>query len=220
MSTAAALLAERRDVLLDFDGPVCAVFGVVTDAAVAERLRLLLPGDPPAHVMQAHDPFEVLRYAATVNADLAAEVEAEFHQQECRAVADAPPTPGAFEAIRSLHAAGHRIIMVSNNSKEAVRRFLHLHGLAEAVTAISARSDADPSHLKPAPFLLLQAMRQIETTPDQCVMIGDSITDVQAAHAARLPAIAYANKPGKREAFQRQRAEAVIDQMNELLIER
>lgn len=216
MSTAAELLAQRRTVLLDFDGPVCAVFGVITDEAVAEKLRTLLPGELPPHVATARDPFEVLRYAATVSADIAAEVEAEFHQQECRAVSDAPPTPGAFDAIRALDVAGHPIIIVSNNSKEAVRRFLRLHSLAEAVTAISARSDANPDRLKPAPYLLLQAMRQVSATADQCVMVGDSIGDIVAAHAATMPAIAYANKPYKREAFRPHSPEAIIHDMAEL----
>lgn len=220
MSTAAELLAQRRTVLLDFDGPVCAVFGVITDEAVAETLRTLLPGELPPHVAKARDPFEVLRYAATVSADSAADVEAEFHQHEYRAVNDAPVTPGAFDAIRALDTNGHQIIVVSNNSKEAVRRFLHRHGLAEAVTAISARSDADPDHLKPAPYLLLQAMRQVSATPDQCVMVGDSIGDIVAAHAAGLPAIAYANKPGKRDAFQLHSPEVIIDNMIDLRPER
>ncbi|MTD53873.1 HAD family hydrolase [Amycolatopsis pithecellobii] len=217
MSPAAELLAQRRTVLLDFDGPVCAVFGVITDEAVADKLRTLLPGDIPADVATARDPFRVLRYAATLGVDIAAEVEAEFHHEEYRAVSDAPPTTGAFEVLRALDAIGHWVVIVSNNSKGAVRRFLHLHGLASTVAAISARSDADPDHLKPAPYLLLQAMRQLSVTADECVMVGDSVSDIEAAHAAATPAIAYANKPGKRERFQSHSPEAIIDTMTELL---
>jgi HAD superfamily hydrolase (TIGR01662 family) len=215
--TAAELVAQRRHVLLDFDGPVCAVFGVLTDKAVADRLRTLLPDQLPSHVATASDPFEVLRYAANLSADLAAEVEAEFHQQECRAVVNAPVTPGALDVIRALDAGGHQILIVSNNSKEAVRRFLHLRGLAPVVTAISARRDADPAHLKPAPYLLFQAMRQAAATPDRCIMVGDSTSDIEAAHAAAMPVIAYANKPGKRHAFQPYRPDAVIERMDELV---
>jgi HAD superfamily hydrolase (TIGR01662 family) len=216
VTAAGDLIAQRREILLDFDGPICAVFGSITDEAVAAKLRALLPGNLPHEVAEARDPFEVLRYAAALGTDIGAEVEAEFHQQECRAVTEAPPTPGAFNAIRALNATGHRVIVVSNNSKEAVRRFLHLHRLADAVTAISARSDANPDHLKPAPYLLHQALRQVSATPDDCVMVGDSTTDIQAAHSAGLPAIAYANKPGKREAFQPYAPDAIIDGMVEL----
>lgn len=59
-------------------------------------------------------------------------------------------------------------------------------------------------------------MQTAQTTPDQCVMIGDSATDIEAAHAARVAAIAYANKPGKRTRFAVYRPAAIIDHMCEL----
>ncbi|RBM19224.1 HAD family hydrolase [Prauserella sp. PE36] len=216
MTAVASVLAERRHVLLDFDGPVCGVFSAITDRVVADRLRRLLPGELPEEVAEAHDPFDVLRYAAGLDVDLAAEVEAEFQRQECAAVDEAAPTPGAFETIHRLADGGHVVTIVSNNSTEAVRRFLILHELRNRVQGVSARNDADPEHLKPQPYLLHRAMRQQSTEPDQCVMVGDSVSDIQAATAAGVAAIGYANKPGKRETFQAHRPAAIIADMHEL----
>jgi phosphoglycolate phosphatase-like HAD superfamily hydrolase len=48
-------------------------------------------------------------------------------------------------------------------------------------------------------------------------MIGDSLTDIDAARAAGSPGIAYANKPGKWERFAPQQPVAIIGNMTELL---
>jgi phosphoglycolate phosphatase-like HAD superfamily hydrolase len=47
-------------------------------------------------------------------------------------------------------------------------------------------------------------------------MIGDSVTDIQAAKAAGTKVIAYANKPGKRERFAAHQPDALIDSMTVL----
>lgn len=48
-----------------------------------------------------------------------------------------------------------------------------------------------------------------------CALVGDSTTDVEAAHAICAATIAYANKPGKTERLAG--ADAVITSMAELL---
>jgi hypothetical protein len=70
VTTLAALLAQRRHFLLDFDGPVCAVFGGVSDLAVADHLREVLAAQTSTSPPPGHDPFAVLRYAATIDAEL------------------------------------------------------------------------------------------------------------------------------------------------------
>ncbi|MGW7198400.1 HAD family hydrolase [Streptomyces chryseus] len=44
-------------------------------------------------------------------------------------------------------------------------------------------------------------------------MIGDSLTDIQAAHKVGAAAIGYANKPHKHQAFTEAGAEAVTEDM-------
>ena len=66
---AAEVVAGRRHTLLDFDGPVCVVFDVVRDRTTARALVELLGSrgvSVPAGSADTPDPFEMLRYAATV----------------------------------------------------------------------------------------------------------------------------------------------------------
>ena len=43
-----------------------------------------------------------------------------------------------------------------------------------------------------------------------CVLVGDSLTDIQAARVANMPVIGYANKPGKAELFAAEKSSAIV----------
>ncbi len=47
-------------------------------------------------------------------------------------------------------------------------------------------------HAKPHPAPLLHAAREAGFSPDRCVYVGDDLRDIQAAHAAGMPAVAAA----------------------------
>jgi HAD superfamily hydrolase (TIGR01549 family) len=194
----AELLATRDHILLDFDGPVCAMFGgAVTNHDVADRLKPLLGHVLTGEIAATHDPFDLLHYAASCDPATARADDAQFRRIESEAVATAPTTAGVAEALPALHQAGFTFTIVSNNSADAIRSFLVLHDLAEYVLGIIGRPAAELSFLRPSPFLIEQAIRSLGTSAEFCVMVGDSLADVEAAHTAGIAVIAYANKEGK-----------------------
>jgi HAD superfamily hydrolase (TIGR01662 family) len=213
-ATGAAPAGDYRHIFLDFDGPVCTIFGDLSAADVAQQLwhRLGAGGDVPA-VAQS-DPVALLRVVAEDDhqLDLAAS-ERHLRDLETIAAATAPITTGVRDALHAFARRGQTVTIVSNNSSQAVRTFLTAHTLGTYVTAVCSREQADPNLLKPSPFLLQQAMDKLDAAPQECVMIGDSITDLQAAEAAGTDAIAYANKPGKAAQLQRFAPRCVIDHM-------
>ncbi|QWF82128.1 HAD family hydrolase [Amycolatopsis sp. CA-230715] len=190
-----ATLAKAQILLLDFDGPVCSVFAGVPAAAVATQLRSELADSSPAD-----DPFAVLRFAATVSAEQAAFVEAALTAHEVEAIKSAEPTPGAHELIAGWHASGRPLAIVSNNSRVAIESYLDLYGLRGSIDCIAAREGAG-TPLKPDPYLVTKALTALDAEAKQSVLIGDSPSDVDAAVAAGVTAIGYANKPGKRLAL-------------------
>jgi HAD superfamily hydrolase (TIGR01549 family) len=217
--TPRAIIRAARHLLLDFDGPVCAVFGNLSDHEVADALRAELKARDvayPGSIAQANDPFDVLRFASQVATETAKCVEQRFREFEYIAVQNAPATPGAADLLRRAAEGGQLVTIVSNNSTAAVRRYLELEGLSPFVCGISARDDAVVERLKPAPFLLQQAMITTSTNRDECVMIGDSVTDIEAARAAGTKVIAYANKPGKQQRFITLVPDGMITNMTEL----
>jgi HAD superfamily hydrolase (TIGR01662 family) len=218
MTAVSELLASRHNVLLDFDGPVCAVFGgAVSNVETARRLRLFLDSiaetaTPPPNA----GPFGMFRYAASLGQEIGDAVEAELRRIEVESVGTAPVTPGTAAVIAQLVGAGFTVAVVSNNSNDAVQHFLAQHGLSKHVRGICARSSGDPLLLKPNPHLVDKAVHMLNVSPQDCVMVGDSITDLEAAHAAGIPLIAYANKPGKYDRFHSHGADVIIEQMREL----
>jgi phosphoglycolate phosphatase-like HAD superfamily hydrolase len=214
----ADLLGRSKHVMFDFDGPVCSVFAGRPAPAVAERLRRLVQTStvlPPSLAAES-DPMMFLYAAPALPTALAEQVRQQFHEEELAAIETAAPTPGAHNAIAECYRAGKIVSVVSNNGAGAVEAYLQHHDLAKYVAFVSARRSPDPGLLKPNPYLLLAAIRAAEQQPEHSVLIGDSVTDIEAAHAAQLPAIGYANKPGKRESFAEARAEVVVTDMSEV----
>jgi phosphoglycolate phosphatase-like HAD superfamily hydrolase len=104
--------------------------------------------------------------------------------------------------------------VVSNNSAAAVRAYPTTLRLAGYVHPIIGRTFADPAKMKPNPAPVLAALDELAAEPEDCIMIGDSTSDIDAAQAARVVAIGYANKPGKR--IRLAKADLLIDSMAEL----
>lgn len=213
---ASEVLARNRCVLLDFDGPVCAVFGGVTDRAVAlqlaDELGVRIDWETTS------DPFVVLRKAAAASPARALAAHDAFTRLEVAAVETAPLTPGIVELLDHLERS-HRLGIVSNNSAVAVRGLLAARNLTRYVAAIAARTDPDPALLKPNPHLVHVAMAALEMSPADCVLIGDSKSDIDAARAAGTAVIAYANKPGKRAGLEASRPDAIVEDLSELVLQ-
>jgi phosphoheptose isomerase len=137
---------------------------------------------------------------------------------------------GAREALARLTAAGLRVSVVSNQS--AVGRGLmadgqlsavHARMLAEAATAggrIDAvwvcphAPDAGCDCRKPAPGLVLQAVRNSALPAAETVLVGDDLRDLEAAAAAGIAAVLVRTGKGRRtEANIAARPLAVFDDL-------
>jgi D-glycero-D-manno-heptose 1,7-bisphosphate phosphatase len=108
--------------------------------------------------------------------------------------------PGAAEAVARLNAAGRLVAVCTNQSvvgrgliDEAMLALIHdkMRGeLARAGARLDALihcSDA-PNRAgprrKPAPGMLFEAMARLRVAPEDTVMIGDAVSDLEAASAA------------------------------------
>jgi beta-phosphoglucomutase-like phosphatase (HAD superfamily) len=113
---------------------------------------------------------------------------------------------------------GRVVTVVSNNTPAAVRTFLVKHNLGRYVAFVAGRSDESPALMKPNPHLLIEASRAVHVPPNLSVLIGDSTSDIEAAHAAGASAIGYTNKPGKAEAFTELGVDAIVTDMREVAV--
>jgi phosphoglycolate phosphatase len=213
-----AIIARTRYLLLDFDGPICSIFGGLPAPTVAAQLRKLFTGPLPDEVANTPDPIEMFYYSATVSDEMAARVETEMADLEVAAFPTAEPTPYVHEVIASARESGRIIGVVSNNSPHAVNAYLDRHGLSGGISLVVARTSHDPALLKPSPHLINEAVRGLDADLAATALVGDSFTDIEAAHSARVAGIGYANKPGKQKRMIQLQVGAVITSMADLAL--
>ncbi|WP_329245729.1 hypothetical protein OG417_50275 [Actinoallomurus sp. NBC_01490] len=138
-ATLADVMNRSRYLLFDFDGPICSIFAGLPAPTIAAHLRELVIDrgiELSAGAATSRDPFDVLRFAATISPELTRDVNDELRAMELRAAEVAEATPHAREVIEAAHQTGRGIAAVSNNSCQAVTHYLTAHGLAPYFTAI------------------------------------------------------------------------------------
>jgi D-glycero-D-manno-heptose 1,7-bisphosphate phosphatase len=121
--------------------------------------------------------------------------------------------PGAVEAIADLHRAGYPVVVVTNQAGIA-RGYLsavaleeiHQHmitairnggGEVMAVLHCPHRPEEGCECRKPQPGMLRRAATQFDLDLSRSVLVGDHLTDIQAAHAAGCRAILVLTGRGK-----------------------
>ena len=108
--------------------------------------------------------------------------------------------PKSLEAIARLNSFGHKVVVVTNQSCVGrgiinEEQLAAIHGkLGDALRRVSGRLDdiivatdapwAATDRRKPAPGMLIEAMRKFNSTSRNTAFIGDSARDIVAAKAA------------------------------------
>jgi phosphoglycolate phosphatase len=105
--------------------------------------------------------------------------------------------PGVVAALDRLEDAGFALAVCTNKYEHHSIELLEGLGIASRFRAICGR-DSFP-YAKPDPRHLLLTIERAGGDPSRAVMVGDSITDIATAKAARIPVIAvtfgYTDRP-------------------------
>ncbi|MFD8383972.1 HAD family hydrolase [Streptomyces sp. NPDC059679] len=161
--------------------------------------------------------MEIHRLSPEGGGDVLKVVETALTEAEVSAVSLAGlPIDGSVQALHAARESGRRVAVVSNNSGECVRRYLFLHGLLEVVDEVIGRPHLRPDLMKPSPHPLLTAASSLGVAPDRTVLVGDSVTDIEAARAAKARSIGFANKAGKHASLTEAGADAVVLDMRSI----
>jgi HAD superfamily hydrolase (TIGR01509 family) len=98
--------------------------------------------------------------------------------------------PGAQELLNALDEMGTPWAIATSSRPEQVDASIKALKLARPPTIVDG---SRVTHAKPAPDLLLLAVRELGVEPSSAWYVGDSIWDMQAARAAGMPAIGVAS---------------------------
>jgi len=125
-----------------------------------------------------------------------------------------PLFAGSHQAIAALEAAGFVLGIATGKARRGVDFLLDHHRLSGRFVTIQT-PDIAPG--KPDPGMLLQAMNDTGASPDNTVMIGDTIYDITMARKAGTKAlgVAWGNHPA--DELHRAGAHMVVDRMDQVL---
>ncbi|MCD9904220.1 HAD family hydrolase [Streptomyces sp. MT29] len=211
------VIEVTQAVLFDFDGPICDVFAGSPAPDIARHLAATLAQYDVVLGNKARgtdDPMEVLRLAPQSGEAGLRAIEDELTKAEMFAVRLAGlPILGSVAALEAARASGRKVAIVSNNSAACVKEFLALHGLRHLVDAVVGRAPYWPDAMKPDPHSLLVASNELRVQSRGCTLIGDSVTDVEAAKASGGRSIGFANRAAKEITLGEAGADVVVTSM-------
>ena len=95
---------------------------------------------------------------------------------------------GVKEMLEALHGMGLTLAVCSAADLRKVRYNLMAIGVDEAIFSALV-TGSDVARKKPFPDIYLEGARRIGMDPEDCLVIEDAISGIQAAHAAGMDAV-------------------------------
>src|SRR5207244_2699240 len=89
------------------------------------------------------------------------------------------PLPGAPDLLRYTASRGLRVVLASSANERELRALRWALNADEVIDVATSASDAERS--KPDPDILGIALERAGLAPDEVVLVGDAVWDVQAA---------------------------------------
>ena len=126
--------------------------------------------------------------------------------------------PGATTVLKTLHAAGYPLGIVSTKGRRRIESALERDGLRGTIEVIVGGDDV--SRYKPDPEGLNKAAGLLGIPTGRCVYVGDSEVDARAAAAAGMPFIPVLSGTTPAETFGRYPFKAVLSGVQEIIARR
>lgn len=177
----------KNTILFDLDGTLLDTLTDLTASVNYALSRVGLPARSRDEVRSfLGDGYKVLMEKACGGADSADALKYFTEYYAVHLEDNTAPYPGVTDALAALAAKGRKMAVVSNKGYDAVQvlcgRFFAPH-----ITLYYGVSDTLKK--KPAPDMLLAAMRDLHSDAEDCVMVGDGEPDIAMARAAGIDII-------------------------------
>lgn len=98
------------------------------------------------------------------------------------------PFRGAAALLRATADMGLAVVVASSVKSDEIDLLLDTVGGREAIATVASSGDVERT--KPEPDPLQEAMEEAGLDPSACVMVGDTVWDVEASRRAGVPCVA------------------------------
>lgn len=92
-----------------------------------------------------------------------------------------------MQLMKDLHGHGSKLAIVTNKERDTTDITLNHFDLAQMFDVVVTAEDVPQP--KPQPYGILSALRTLAVDPSRAVLVGDTMNDVNAAHAAGVAVI-------------------------------
>ena len=184
-------MAKRFDLIVfDWDGTLMDSAAAIVRAiqSASTDLGLPVPDDARARHVIGLGLVDALRHAVPDLAehDYPRMVE-RYRHHYLSGDHELPLFDGTFDMVEALHGRGHLLAVATGKSRKGLERALGFSGLGRFFHATRC---ADECFSKPHPQMLEERLDELGVMPDACLMIGDTIHDLQMARNAGVAALA------------------------------
>lgn len=124
-----------------------------------------------------------------------------------------PIIEGGKKTIINLKKAGYKLAIVSSDNLASANEFLIRYQMETFFDVIVTRDLIDAE--KPDPLLIQYILDQLEIRPDEAIMVGDTLVDIQLAKNANL-AYTIGVLSGSGNAQDLQEADFILENLNEI----
>jgi 2-phosphoglycolate phosphatase len=200
-------------VLFDLDGTLVDSYPAIAASVNHVRARRGLPAlsvdEVKRHV--GRGPEHLLRHTVPggdYEADLA--VYRAHHPKVMGPLTEL--LPGAADTLRHLQRESVAAGLCSNKPRAFSQALLEQLDIARYFRVVIGPEDV--AHLKPAPDMVLLAMKRLGVKADETLYIGDMSVDVETARAAGVPVWVVATGSEPREALVAARPDRLLDRLN------
>ena len=182
----AAALPGLRAVIFDMDGVLVDSLDAMREAFSIAYREVVGAGEVPFAEYSKH----LGRYFPDIMRimGLPLAMQEPFVRESYRLAVQVPLFDGVRGLLVELRAAGLSLAVATGKSGPRARSLLAHLGVLEFFDHVVGSDEI--ARAKPAPDIVLRAMDLLGVTPDEVVMIGDAVTDIEAARGASVIAIA------------------------------
>ncbi|MFB7515233.1 HAD-IA family hydrolase [Streptomyces sp. NPDC056144] len=169
-----------RAVVFDLDGVIVDSYEVMREAFSIAYREVVGAGEAPFAEYNRH----LGRYFPDIMRimGLPLAMEGPFVRESYRLQAEVPVFPGVRELLHELRARRIPLAVATGKAGDRARSLLSELGLLPLFDIVIGSDQV--AHPKPAPDMVLRALSVLGAPPEQTVMVGDAVTDLQSARGA------------------------------------
>lgn len=213
-----------KAVIFDLDGTIAA-FNLDYKGLRAEvRVHLIKAGVAASILSGNESVFDMLKKTELFlsNAGKPAETTKEIRRKvlsiaekyELEAAEKTSLMPGAVETLKDLRKMGLRVALCTINSEKSTERILSRFKLTEYFDTTVSREKV--SQVKPSPEHCTAALKTLDVTAEETVVVGDSINDILVAREVDAIAVGLPTGVSTQEKLRNHGANFIITSITDL----